>query len=286
MNIHVSVETIKKRYSCRSYTGEPLMPADREALENIIRCSAPGPFGNKPSFTLLSAEPDDSGSLKGLGTYGFIRKPAAFIVGSADEAPMYLEDFGYCTEKIILETTAAGLGTCWLGGTFKRSRFAEKSGIRGNTEIPAVIATGYIADKKTLTEKLVRAGAGSDRRKDADEIFFSHELEKLDASFYSSPYGSALAMVRIAPSASNKQPWRIVRDFSGKDFHFFMERTKGYNDNRFIKSDLQRVDMGIAMCHFSLVSEEYGLRGTWEKFSAADVKAPPAWEYIASWRGK
>lgn len=282
----ISIDTMKKRYSCRSYSGDPLSAADRRSLEDIIRRSVPGPFGGRPAFTLAAADPGDSESLKGLGTYGFIRKPAGFIIGAVDESPMYLEDFGYCAEKIILEATEAGLGTCWLGGTFKKSSFAHKAGVRDNTEIPAVIATGYIADKKTLTERLVRAGAGSDKRKEPGELFFSHEMKAHDTSFYSSPYGNVLEMVRIAPSASNKQPWRIMSDISGKEFHLFLERTKGYSDNRFIKSDLQRVDMGIAMCHFELAAGLSGLNGSWGKNNSPDLKVPASWEYTASWRGK
>lgn len=285
MKVQVSSDTIIKRYSCRSYTGEPLSETDREKLEGIIKQSVPGPFGSSPVFKLIAAEPGDSESLKGLGTYGFIRKPAGFLVGAVKEADMYLEDFGYCMEKIILEATDMGLGTCWLGGTFTRSSFAEKAGISANTEIPAVTATGYIADKRTVTERIVRSVAGSDRRISPDELFFDDDLRSLKDEFYTTGYGKALEMVRIAPSASNRQPWRIVRGKSGKDFHFYMERTKNYQRNRFLKSDLQRVDMGIAMCHFELAAGINGLGGAWTKSSVTGIKIPSKWEYTASWRG-
>jgi nitroreductase len=277
------IEIMKTRYSCRSYTGKPISVADRERLAELINQSDLGPLGSRPAFKLITSEPGDGDSLKGLGTYGFISKPAGFIIGSVNESPMYLEDFGYCMERIILHATGIGLGTCWLGGTFKKSRFAEKAGIAENTEIPAVTATGYIAEKMTIREKLIRAGAGSDKRKSVHELFFSHELKRLDDAFYSSPYGTVLEMVRIAPSASNRQPWRIVRGRSGKDFHLFMERTKAYNNNRFVKSDLQRVDMGIAMCHFELAAKESGLKGSWIKRKPQDINTSAAWEYIASW---
>ena len=67
-------------------------------------------------------------------------------------------------EKIILYATEIGIGTCWLGGTFRRSRFAERAGIVENMEIPSVAAIGYIADKMSLTEKLIRKSAKSDKR--------------------------------------------------------------------------------------------------------------------------
>jgi nitroreductase len=276
------IEMMKKRYSCRSYTGEPLSTSDKKRLAEIINQSGIGPFGNRSAFKLITSEPGDSESLKGLGTYGFIKKPAGFIIGSVNESPMYLEDFGYCMEKIILLATEMELGTCWLGGTFKKSRFAEKAGIAENMEIPAVTATGYIAEKMTLTEKLIRAGAGSDKRKNVHELFFSHELKELDRAFYSSPYGTVLEMVRVAPSGSNRQAWRIVRGRSGKDFHLFMERTKKLSI-RFVKSDTHRIDMGIAMCHFELAAKECELQGSWIRKKPQDINTSAAWEYIASW---
>ncbi|MBU1193520.1 MAG: nitroreductase family protein [Proteobacteria bacterium] len=280
MNI---LEIIKKRSSCRSYTGEPVSAADKDRLTDFINRSGSGPFGSQPVFKLIMSAPGDSESLKGLGTYGFIRKPAGFIIGSITQSPMNLEDFGYCMEKIILYATEMGLGTCWLGGTFKKSRFADKAAVGKDRIIPAVAATGYAAKRKTLTEKIVRASAGADKRKSVHEIFFSSELERLDDEFYRSSYGTVLEMVRRAPSASNKQPWRIICGSSKNNFHLFLERTKDYNKSRFITSDLQRIDMGIAMCHFELAAKACELDGAWIKKAPEGIRVSPGWEYIASW---
>lgn len=277
------LEIIKKRYSCRSYTGEPVLAADKDTLTDFINRSGSGPFGSQPVFKLIMSAPGDSESLKGLGTYGFIRKPAGFIIGSIKESPMNLEDFGYCMEKIILHAAEIGLGTCWLGGTFKKSRFADKAAVGKDRIIPAVAATGYAAKRKTFTERIVRASAGADKRKPVHELFFSSDLKNLDDGFYSSSYGTVLEMVRLAPSASNKQPWRIICGPSKNNFHLFLERTKDYNKSRFIKSDLQRIDMGIAMCHFELAAKASGLNGAWIKKTPGDIRVSPGWEYIASW---
>lgn len=73
-------------------------------------------------------------------------------------------------------------------------------------------------------------------------------------------------MVRLAPSARNLQPWRVVKQ--GNRFHFFMQRYKGYRELvvPFITgiADLQRVDMGIAMAHFDGSLKETGLSGRWD----------------------
>ena len=70
----------------------------------------------------------------------------------------------------------------------------------------------------------------------------------------------------MAPSASNKQPWRVVR--RGDDWHFYLQRTKGYGKGSALfavlrLADLQRVDLGIALCHFELAARELGLAGEW-----------------------
>ena len=84
-------------------------------------------------------------------------------------------------------------------------------------------------------------------------------------------YSTALEMLRLAPSASNKQPWRIVRQ-SGR-WHFCLARTAGYRaglGEKLLKlEDIQRVDMGIAMCHFELALQSLGSSGRW-------VTKPPA----------
>lgn len=286
MKEKISIETMKLRYSCRSYTGEPLSAGDRAGLEEYVSSGLTGPFGGRPGFTLIAAEPGDTESLKTMGTYGFIRKPAGFIIGEMAESPMYLEDFGYCMERVILHATAMGLGTCWLGGTFKRSRFAEKAGISDGMTIPAVAAVGYMADRKTVTERLIRTVAGSDKRKSAEELFFSGDMKPLNPDFFNTGYGTALEMVRRGPSASNKQPWRVIRGEDGRTFHFFMERTPGYNQTRFLKADLQRVDMGIAMCHFELAASVSGLDGSWNMNKPENIILPLTWEYTASWTGR
>ena len=86
-------------------------------------------------------------------------------------------------------------------------------------------------------------------------------------------------MVRLAPSAVNKQPWRLILD--GKKVHFFLKRTMGFES--MFKMDLQRIDMGIAMCHFELAANEVGVDGKW-KVKEPDVGSlPEAMEYIVSW---
>ena len=94
-----------------------------------------------------------------------------------------------------------------------------------------------------------------------------------------------LEMVRWAPSASNKQPWRIVR--IGDAWHFFLQRTKGYGKGTLLfrmlrLADLQRVDIGIAMCHFELTARSLGLSGRWS-IEDPKLKMAENTEYTITW---
>ena len=71
----------------------------------------------------------------------------------------------------------------------------------------------------------------------------SVEKEKLDY---------IMECVRFAPSAVNKQPWRII--VADQGFHFYEKRDRGYIGEK--TGDLQKIDVGIALCHFAMGLEE------------------------------
>ena len=88
-----------------------------------------------------------------------------------------------------------------------------------------------------------------------------------------------LEMLRLAPSASNKQPWRIIKE--GNNFHFYISHTPGYGNS--LGFEIQRVDIGIAMCHFELTLKELGILGRWETLEQNSIVPPENNEYIVSW---
>ena len=245
-------------------------------------------FETRPRFLLAAASEEDPSSLRGLGTYGFIRGANAFVIGAAKPEGRWLEDFGYQMETIILYLTSLGLGTCWLGGSFTRSSFAQKISLKDDEHIPAVTALGQIAGGDSSRRGLVRRFARGERRLPWEKLFFDRDFNHPLSDGNSEGDRLALEMVRLAPSASNKQPWRVVRD--GETFHFFLQRTPGYRESLLKKIlgifDLQRVDMGIAMCHFDLTMKELGFQGIWSAQEPEIKKPVELTEYIASWKPK
>ncbi|MFC2028397.1 nitroreductase family protein [Chloroflexota bacterium] len=277
---------ITERFSCRTFKDEPIPDGKLDDLQNFISKNPFGPFGENHRFKLIAVGQSEGDILKGLGTYGFIKGATAYLIGASQPSGMYLEDFGYLMEKYILAATAYGLGTCWLGGSFTRSSFSRKISLQSDEELPAVIALGHIKDPEKARNGFIRRQAGSHERRGWKTMFhlgsFGQPLDRKSAG----NYDLALEMVRLGPSASNKQPWQIVKD--GSDWHFFLRRTVGYRDGSLSKrlstSDLQRVDLGIAMCHFELVSQELGLKGCWLKTDHMINIPNNQVEYTATWR--
>ncbi len=277
-------EIIGQRYSCRSYLDEPIREMHRQSLKDFLETQQIGPLGTHARFELVAATQDDRQSLKGLGTYGFIKNPTGFIIGALEQGPKNLEDYGYLLEHAILAATDIGLGTCWLGGTFTKSRFAKKISLRDTETIPAVVATGYIVEK-IGRDGQIRKYLSANRRLPKEQLFKIDTFGSPLTTEAAGAYAELLEMVRWAPSASNKQPWRIVR--IGDTWHFYLQRTKGYGKGTLLFSvlrlaDLQRVDMGIAMCHFELTARALGLNGHWAN-KDPQIKTPENTEYIVTW---
>ena len=152
--------------------------------------------------------------------------------------------------------------------------------------LPAVAAVGYAVDESYSTDR-IRRMAGSNLRRPPGELFFDAAFGAPLSPVDAGAYAEALELVRWAPSASNKQPWRIVRNPAG--WHFYLERTSGYGKGTLLfavlrLADLQRVDMGIAMCHFELAAREAGQAGAWVVENPGIATPHGGAEYTATWR--
>lgn len=275
------IEQIKKRISVRTYEEKPLTPELKERIRGAFSQNI-GPFGGAVRFELMERDAQKDSHAK-LGTYGVIKGATSYVAAVINKGDKDLEDFGYVLEKFILHATSLGLGTCWLGGTFTKGEFSKAIGQKDHEILPCITPIGYPSEKRSLVESAMRLAAGSKNRKKWQEVFyhqvFGQALTETEAGEYAAP----LEMVRIAPSASNKQPWRIVKDQG--QFHFYLQHTKGYGTG--LGFDIQRVDMGIAMCHFELAAKELGLTGKWQILNSSSgttvVNLPQDTEYIVSW---
>jgi len=256
-------DIICQRKSIRSYSDTPIEEDKKDALRKFLSANTTGPFGTKARFTFITATTEDSEALRGMITYGMIKNPMGFIIGAVENASHNLEDFGYLMEKNILMATGLGLGTCWLGGTFSSNRFSRKIALQDNEILPAVTPVGYAVPKISAIDSVIRSASGADKRKPWSALFFQNDKPLLadEAGEYAAP----LEMLRLAPSANNLQPWRVIKEPNADIYHFYIKRTPALKQFQQFsgKSDLQLVDIGIAMSHFALTAGEKGLSGIW-----------------------
>jgi nitroreductase len=281
---HRVQDIIRNRTSVRTYQKRPLELADVTKIRTLLYELNRGPMGSSVRFELVAAKDGDTDALKGFGTYGFIRHPAGFIVGAAQPSSSEMVDFGYLMQSVVLTLTDMGLGTCWLGGTFRKSRFAKSIVLCKDEIIPAVVSVGYPAERRRPLDQIVRFAAGSEKRKSWEKLFFSSDFKTPLQPDSRNPYSQVLEMLRLAPSASNRQPWRIVYNSDYMLYHFFLKRTRGYRPHKIGLADLQRVDIGIAMSHFALASEAFGLKGSWIRDVPEFTDLPLFTEYIITWK--
>ncbi|MDR1337035.1 MAG: hypothetical protein LBK22_09420, partial [Tannerella sp.] len=78
--------------------------------------------------------------------------------------------------------------------------------------------------------------------------------------------------VRLAPSANNKQSWRVTLD--GDTLHFYRTFSYGFS----------AIDLGIALCHFGETCRETGIAGHFE--AVADAPREKDAKYTVSWIGE
>ena len=263
------LELIKSRKSVRSFDAKPITEEDKERLTQYMEAIS-NPFGIPVRFVLLDAKEH------GLSS-PVLSGETMYVVGMVRKGPCADVAFGYSFEKLVLYAWSLGIGTTWIGGTMKRELFERAAGLSEDEMMPCISPLGYPAKKRSVRETMMRKGVGADSRLSAEKLFFVFVWGK--ALTYSTEDESAepLEMVRWAPSAVNKQPWRIiVRDGC---FHFYKKQDKGYISEK--TGDLQKIDLGIALCHFVTGMEAQGKQPVLE-IRDPGLSVPDAVEYIAT----
>lgn len=259
------IEIIKMRHSVRSYN-ESGIPNDLlEKLQAYIKeiNHTKGLFGGNIRIELV--EKEALAKEVKLGTYGVIKGASHYLVVACKKSKYDLEDLGFLFEQVILYCTSIGLGTVWMGGTFQKSNFAKAIQLKDDEILPIVSPVGIESDKKSIVAKLFNQ---SNHRKEFAEIFFNQDFNTPLTYEDAKEYKEVLEMVRLAPSAMNKQPWRIQKQ--GNNFHIFSDS----------KIEMSRVDMGICMCHFYLAAKEKNLNG---EMKVLNMKNQNPYKYVASW---
>lgn len=252
-------ELIMTRKSVRTFDKREVSSEDKakilEYMENIEN-----PYGITVDFVWLDADAN------GLSS-PVIKGEKAYIAGKVKKCEHCEEAYGYSFEKLVLFLWSMGIGTTWIGGTMKREVFEKAANVKDDELMMCVTPVGYPAKKKSIIDKSLRASVHGDARLEASKLFFENNIDTPIKEA-----DDALEAVRWAPTAANMQPCRIVK--AGNVYHFYKKPNPRYKGNS--GWDVQKVDMGIALCHFMTVAG-----GTCE-ISKPDIKVEDEMEYIVS----
>ncbi len=272
-------DVVKKRSSVRRYDPLPIDEATLDKLENFAD-NLRGPFHPNVRFEFIHNANTPHKDRQKIGTYGFIHGAKHFIAGIVQHGTHDMEQLGYAFEHIILFATYLGLGTCWLGGTFNRKHLGRAVAVNKDEVLPAISPLGYKASKESMLSKAMKWSVKSKHRKPWEALFFHQDTDKPLSENEAEHFALPLEMVRLAPSATNNQPWRIIKD--GEDWHFYRCESKFV-----VKStpfNMQRIDLGIAMCHFELGAKEKKLDGKWVMLDEKPIfPGTEKWDYTVSW---
>jgi len=165
----------------------------------------------------------------------------------------YLMNAGYLLQQVDLYLSSQGLGSCWLGLA------------RPSVQVPTIVDGLHFVIMLAFGEAegpVHRSSRADFNRKSLNAISDIPESEDI------------LEPVRLAPSASNNQPWFIT----GRLNELIVLRRKSNLVQSMVYHHLNQIDIGIALCHLALALE---MRGMKADFSFQPDKAPSGFNWMA-----
>jgi len=242
-------QAIKVRRSRRSYDKNQHIEAEVTGrLGEACASFRPYPTAR---VEFISTPPDDIFA-NAIGPYGNIKSAPAFLAFIGDVSdPNVQEKMGYTGEGIVLEATSLGLGTCWVALTYNSKSVLSIIKLSGKEKLLSVSPVGYTLENWTLGEKVFAGFGAMHQRKPLSSIVTGLEEPQRPAWAQ-----AAIEAGRLAPSATNRQPWNF--DVRNEGITVSVKNTgMEFNVSK-------RLDCGIAMLHLELGVLSCGVKGGWE----------------------
>jgi nitroreductase len=152
-------ESIKKRYSCRSYIDKPI---EKDKLDRILDAARLAPSarnGQDWRFVIVTDKKVKAKLLEAGTSQQFLANSAIVVACSVNAGTMSCGiptapvDVSIALEHIALAATSEGLATCWIG-SFKPEPVKEVLGIPANIVIVELMALGYPADTQPTPKRV------------------------------------------------------------------------------------------------------------------------------------
>lgn len=234
------IKAIKKRKSTRKYKETKI---DDKKIKNIIEKSIETDKLFESDIVVdLRDRKEINDLIKGIiGDYGKIISPHYFILSTEKEKKNII-DLGFLGEQLILELTKEKLATCWIGKFGSKEKIGNRLNLKNQKKPQALLAFGKPSKKGFRNEE--------PNRKKLNELIIGGKRKiKFD---------QILELVKLAPSALNRQPWRFKLKDNRIDFYL---SKKGLME-KFLRNIsnlklLNYIDIGIALKHAQIGGEKY-----------------------------
>lgn len=240
-------ETIFKRKSIRNYDLTPLDQNTLTEISNHLNDLKPLYENIKTEVKIIS-ESDVKRRM--------MKKAPHYIVIFSESKEGYLTNVGFMLQQMDLFLSASGIGSCWQGIPKPKKEVLKSS----NLKFIILIAFGK------PNEPLYRKSVSEFKRKPLKDMNdFKGSEEFLEA-------------VRLAPSATNSQPWF----FKGDNNLIHVYAIKPSFIRGLVAKKYIPIDVGIALYHLKLAAEHFGKKTEISVDKTAQNDTPDGYEYIAS----
>ncbi len=241
------IDAINIRTSIRSYDPDPIDDDTARQLDmtiDAVNMLADAHIQLVRDQPAVFADANASGHLNNAANY-------LAVVGPKDDGAR--ERAGFYTERVVLAATLRGLGTCWVGGSWDRSKAARHCRLSAGEELYLGVVIGYPErhfDRMAKSYTELAAMRDAHRESKTYEQFtapMSDEARAAAPDWFKAGVQAAMK----APSAMNRQP--IVFSYNPDD------DTAAAMIDPNVESGQALNDLGIAKLHFQIGAGS----GTW-----------------------
>ena len=215
---------ISKRRSIRDFN---LNPLDENILEEIsanLQTLEPLYPDIKSEFKII--EPD-------MVKRRMMKKAPHYIAAFSEEKNGYLTNIGFMLQQMDLFLSKNGIASCWQGIPAPKKELLESS----NLKFEIFIAFGHPKNPDMIYRKSV----SEFKRKSVQEITNISGADDI------------LEAARLAPSATNNQPWF----FTGNKNLIHAYAIKPSFIRSLMAGKYPFIDVGIALCHLKIAAEHF-----------------------------
>jgi len=267
-------DLMRKRHSCRSFQTRKLTTADHNELMESVRVHTEEDQIGKASirFEYISAP---------LTVWPVVNA-TEFIVAIVPKEyhRMAIIDIGRSLQKIVMDATRMGLGTCWIGPGADQLSIVQKLGEQFDTEKDHIVCVSAVGYKSNYIPLFLRIfSAQTQRRLPLSKLFYDDGDIEQPLNISKTPFsrfGRNYEICQWAPSSFNGQTTRAVANMDDngnlRSFDFYTTTTSRY---------YAPISVGIWCANWELGCEAQGINGLFSVLTAEENQQLP--KYNVSW---